>query len=87
MKCPQIAGISYYVNIEKTPKQKQKTSYFRRRLLYSRYLFSRLGQLSFAVKKHAGGMFLGKEKEPSICLTLLCSRYLFSRLGQSIVLA
>ena len=29
--------------------------------LCSRYLFSRLGQLSFAVKKHTGGMFQAKK--------------------------
>ena len=33
--------------------------------LCSRYLFSRLGQLSFAVKKHAGGMFYAKKKPPT----------------------
>jgi len=51
-----------------------------------RYLVSRLGQLSFAVKKHAGGMFQAKKKEPSFRLTLRCLRYLVLRLGQSIVL-
>ena len=58
----------------------KKESDFRMTLLCLRNLFSRLGQLSFAVKKHAGGMFLnGKEKEPSFRLTLVCWHYLSSR--------
>ena len=54
--------------------------------LCSQCLVSRLGQLSFAVKKHAGGMFQAKKKPPDFSGGL-CSRYLFSRLGQAIVLA
>ena len=46
--------------------------------LCSRYLFSWSGQLSFAVKKHAGGMFQAK-KNLLLSQEALCSRYLFSR--------
>ena len=58
--------------------RQRKAPTFRSVSLCSHCLFSWLGQLSFAVKKHAGGMFQVK-KSPDLSVRALCSHYLFSR--------